>query len=1291
MAARRQSAPAKSLAPFVVMAAAAGVGAGVYYGAPGMLAVWLGLIVIGWTEPPVALTGKSRTSTYPIPASPGEAAAYRKWQFWNSMKWKPLTPSSDWMPGTDVLASFIGAVIGGFAAYFLPVHDPSFAWVNALAVYVTVMQVCASRRQTAVDGDVSPGVRVSSLISVARKHPNKVVALMTLGVVAGVAAGIAGTLYLPEVYPEAPLLVMWTVVLTGFPLLTLSKMWVDEALTEWREVCNAREGWAPKWQMLRVDPEPRMIAHKVIDNFLVDTFDAQGATNAEVFLAMAKKLAPTIGAGFRVAVLETPNMTVKGEPIPGSMHPNRFQIVVVPSDGIPDLTDPSLDTEVATLTVRCAMAWAMDDLGFGRPVLASLSLASVRPPAPVQKKTDDHPIDTVMNPDAVVMLDEDESEEHEGGSPAAWKSVWHQGTGPGIKVLRENARGLLSGSLDVEVLIDHRYNDGEGVVLLGVLTDESVVFEPDAGITSELIQNINTEDVWVSRWFDVLKSGANPPKINHKNYQEAQLADGNIIRRQPFLVSNGMSPADYYGLEPKLATALSAARFVHVGAYLDPAKSGRSVERHAQAFCVYWSNAAIAANPDRVAPARGLGPQWVIAGQISQAFKAAKLPLPEVANARALTHPSSAGHIWRVELRLYDGVTLSAVRLAADKLRTSLGSQFLRVTDSPDGCVIVVGANPEGVKLLKPKEDGEYLVKLDWDKAWLDSKVTGVDGLLPKLVNVDHMRHSQQVQVLDFDLPSGLDFTRMKAARPALMTATGLGFIEVNRIADTPGSVRVLACPVNPMPASAPYQWEIIDSSNSMPFATNVEGEPVGFEPKDDPHLLVVGASGSGKSVILQSLIYSALVRGYDLYLADPVKGAADFRFAEPYAKVFTGDLLEARDMMVAVYAEVVRRKNINAKHGVGNYRELPEDIRPPHAVVVLDEFTSLCSPDMLPPVSDDPDLEDERDLVLKINTAKLMIGSIAGKLVREARSAGFTVILATQKMTVDLAKSLGGPDLKTNMSKLLAGKTGQGDRMSALNDWESAPDLGDVIPAGRAIFESKVSACKVVQCWYEPGGQTKLSEMLSERRSELLPSEKTALGGKAAHNSKTAKTPASKEPVVVDLGEVELSMADFADFLDDDTDFPELPESASTAGTDFDWSVDDTEMAQASGAGTDFWSELSDEEEVPDFVSELEVIDHDPDFMDEPLEPLYSGSSAASVEENALIQSVEDLNAADEDDEEQAAEPPKVAEPVSTTGPTRQRNEPNPFAADTRNRKDRNPFAETGRRVPRTSRNPFA
>ena len=58
----------------------------------------------------------------------------------------------------------------------------------------------------------------------------------------------------------------------------------------------------------------------------------------------------------------------------------------------------------------------------------------------------------------------------------------------------------------------------------------------------------------------------------------------------------------------------------------------------------------------------------------------------------------------------------------------------------------------------------------------------------------------------------------------------------------------------------------------------------------------------------VETLLNGALMRGYELYISDPTKAGADFRFAQPYAKAFTSTIFEAAAMMKAVYAEVVGR-----------------------------------------------------------------------------------------------------------------------------------------------------------------------------------------------------------------------------------------------------------------------------------------------------------------------------------------------------------------------------------------------
>lgn len=1139
MAPRRQSAPAKSLSGFIIPLSVVGVGVAAYYGYPAIAVIWLGFLLVAWTEPPAVLSGRSKTSAYPVAATPAEAAAYKRYRFWNDLKFKLLVPSGDWLPGFPVLGSFVAAVIAAVAAYFIPVSDPYTLeyghWINAAAAYISIMQYCASLRKTAAEGDVSSGVRVDSLAKLAKKKPNTFVALLTVGVGAGVAAAIAGMIYLPAV-AEVPVAALWAVCLTGFPLAALSKPWAEEALGEWRGVVNARGLWTSNWNSIKVDPAPRLVKHELIGNAVVDTFDAPSGTSAQTFLDMAVKIETTIGAGMKVAVLETPNFLPSGEAIPGSMHPNRFQVVTWTADGMPDVNDSSIPLDYLTLAVRSAMAWSSAGMGLGLPILDEIELISGQP---VNEELEaDKPAGFIEVEDPVtgtmvkVKADhtEGKSEDHEVGSPAVWKTTWHQGTGPGMKILREQALANIAGNLNTSVVIDERWNGRQGVIVFGALEDEEIEYDPECGITTKDVQNLMVEDKWKLRWFNALKQGANPPKINHGTYLTDKLANGATIHRQPFIVSEGFTPSEYFGLEPKLATTLGSSPFVFVGAFSAGDKgSGRSGERHAGAFAVYWSDKQVPASPRNLVPFAGNANKWVLSGHIGNAFRASKMEMPEVVSVSALSSSKSREHLWRVDLRLYGKVNLAVVRKAVENLKIALGVPYLRVTDFADGCTLVVGAEPENVSLLNPAKDSAYLIDLDWQAAFLSANVCNTQGLLPKLVASSTVPSNEQVQILDFELPSGLEFSQVKAAKAKLTTATGNAFIEPSKVPDEPSKVRLMVSEVNPMPKSAPYDWDRIDASKGFPFATGIEGEPVEYNPKDDPHLLVVGSSGSGKSVILQTLIYGAIIRDCEIYIGDPVKGGADFQFAAPYSRVLTGDLTETSRMMKIVYADVVRRKNLNVAHGVGSYRDLPDDIRPKHVVVVLDEFTSLVSPENVPARSDDIDLEDERNEILARNAAKSFIGMTAGKLVREARSAGVTVILATQKMEQELVKQFGGADLKANMSKILAGKTSFGDRQSALKEWESAPELGDDAPAGRALFESKISACKVVQAWYEPGEQATLSKMLDERCDPLEPSEKIDLSVEPA---KASKPKAPAQPKVIELGEVDFSLADFESLL---------------------------------------------------------------------------------------------------------------------------------------------------------------
>ena len=1127
MATRRaQSGPTQSYATVIAALGVLGAAVATYFGVPGFPVVWVALMVAGWLEQGPVFTGKKDTRGFPTPARPGEQKAMNTYRFWADLRWRLACPTLDWLPGWPVLGSWLVALLAAALASFAPIRPdlpPTLVWANIACGFVVVAQVMASRRRTIAEDDQCPGARLDAVTLLVADRKNAIGLGAALVAVTGVAVYVGATLVPQLVTVTGPLGSLsptaWPVLVglaagagvVGYPLQAA-------ALTDWREVVKVRREWAPRWQALKQDPAPRLTGHKMVGPATVDTFDASPSVGASFYYTQSAKITPTLGANMKVAVVEVPNTDGQGQPVTGSMHPLRFDVIMWPADQIPEITTPGTDPAVAELLIRSSMSWAADMIGFARFVLTGCDL--------------------ITTPE----------------SPAVWATQWAPTMEIGLSWVRNQANGALSSSSGAAVLTDHRAMGGAGLVFYGAMFDEDVEYDPSSGITSESMANVAEEDEWRARWAASLKQGVNTPVPQFPVKAEGTLADGTVVHYQPFVTLSGEDPAQFMvGLEGKLAATIpGSAPFMSISWYTQRG-TDRSGERHAQAIAVAYANRPVP-SMSALAPARGDAPRWVVTGHMNAAFVAARLSRPEVLSVQCLTAGTSREHVWQVSLRLYGGVTLSDVRGAAQRIRTALGCQWLRVAPSADGCMIFAGGEPGKVKLARPERDTPRLVALDWEQAWLDSKVSGVAGLVPVLTGVDHLPKNEAVQVLEFDLPPGLSVVDVKAATEKLKTATGNAFVDVRAGAGGASTVRLLVCEVNPLPEHAPYDFVAIDESKGIPFATGIDGDCIWYNPRVDPHLLVAGASGGGKSVTLQAILFGAIVRGWDVYVADPTKGAADFRFAEPYARAVTVDAFEAAAMMKAVYAEVVRRKNLNAQHGVGNYRDLPEDVRPRHMLVMIDEFTSLMGADPVPKPSDDPTMDHERDMILASNHAKTEIGVYAGKCAREARSAGLTLVLATQKLSAKLLDTIpGAGDLKVNLSRMLLGKATNGDRMSALRAPFEAPDLGDSVPPGRGLWETTEGAAKIMQGWYDPREQTLLAEELATRVPVLTEVERLDLTPFMAKipqpgDGEFAPIPARVDtPQVVELGNLEVTLEDLMSLEDGtENDLGELPQWAA-------------------------------------------------------------------------------------------------------------------------------------------------
>ncbi len=189
-------------------------------------------------------------------------------------------------------------------------------------------------------------------------------------------------------------------------------------------------------------------------------------------------------------------------------------------------------------------------------------------------------------------------------------------------------------------------------------------------------------------------------------------------------------------------------------------------------------------------------------------------------------------------------------------------------------------------------------------------------------------------------------------------------------------------------------------------------GEPVEMRciKVDHPeHLfLVEGFIPTHNSVSLEGILYGAIVKGCEVYVGDAQKQAADFVFARPFVKGFATTVEQVAVMLKACVAEYERRQSLMGRLGLSKYTELPADLRPPHAIVFLDEFNGLIGADKpRKPQVETPESMAVFNEAMADFIARQDILSAVTQLVTKARAAGFSVLLGAQRLTADMMKAL--------------------------------------------------------------------------------------------------------------------------------------------------------------------------------------------------------------------------------------------------------------------------------------------
>lgn len=180
------------------------------------------------------------------------------------------------------------------------------------------------------------------------------------------------------------------------------------------------------------------------------------------------------------------------------------------------------------------------------------------------------------------------------------------------------------------------------------------------------------------------------------------------------------------------------------------------------------------------------------------------------------------------------------------------------------------------------------------------------------------------------------------------------------------------------------------------------EGKPKGIDLKYGPHALVIGPTGSGKTIILRMIAAQALSRGHEVIVIDPIKAATDFTRLRNRLKQTGTTELDSGALIKRIYDEVVRRKKILVARDEAFWADLPADLRERERIrplmVIIDEFTSLVLPIVMDKNMEKQLEPEEIERTEMINAAKARIKFYAAKIAREARFVGVHLAIATQR-----------------------------------------------------------------------------------------------------------------------------------------------------------------------------------------------------------------------------------------------------------------------------------------------------
>lgn len=593
-----------------------------------------------------------------------------------------------------------------------------------------------------------------------------------------------------------------------------------------------------------------------------------------------------------------------------------------------------------------------------------------------------------------------------------------------------------------------------------------------------------------STWSDLIGNKLPAPIGLYDGEKELDCDGGWTLRILPLRFTPPSTAADYARLD--LSTLAPDARYVGV---IGEDQSG-------------YLLTADGAAPTRIENLTGGQPHI---RQYAQCivFKALLdvLPAKTGATIDSCTQEGRDVAIWRVKFHLDRGGTVMDVRKQAARVESAVGATHVYWDwQKADMASLWLCRDPHlGVEDLphwRRRQMQKLLIELALSDAWGDAGVTDSAGRTPKVVKLGALPRNHDVLLARFDIPAGLDVDKPQHNIGKFMTAAGYGYGRILPRGEEHGATRydMVLAKRSPFPTMVEADWDFARAAEPRMFPLGVDdmGSPVYWNVKDTYHLLVSGKSGTGKSSAAQIIVAEALLKGHGIILVDPSKGCIDFtRWAKPLALAFVGlgQMRETEAVIAWLRDEMAQRVRLLSKYGAASIYELDRSMLSPEELehvrpidLFFDEFNSYLQEAGKTTQNPNRDIQLANDnaAVSATNNSIRRTMSALGKIVVQGRTAGISVILGAQRLSMDDMKPYNANALFRSLGRILLGMDSTAGIISQQNLQEanrlqqSLKGEGGRIPQGRGMFETAQGELLAVQTWYS-GEQDALAELFRD------------------------------------------------------------------------------------------------------------------------------------------------------------------------------------------------------------------